>query len=165
MSSYVKVESSKVDEMLNNLNNQERMKSIIKEALTKGAEVMKRSVQSLFKSSFAGANYISNVTKKPFYETVRVRPDKKNPEDIVVDILGDFRAKFFEKGTKLRWQKGAKVVGYTANRKRKLRKGKGRFTGKVEGYYFFKRGTQQSLNQVSEAIYRSLDAALGKGDK
>ena len=165
MSDFVKVERSKVDEMLANLGNQERIKSIIKEALENGAEVMKRSVQNLFKSSFRGANYISNVTKKPFYETVRVRPDKKNKDDIVVDILGDFRAKFFEKGTKQRWQKGAKVIGYTNNRKRKIRQGKGRFTGKIEGYYFFRNGAQQSLNQFSEAIYRSIDAALGKGDK
>ena len=62
---------------------------------------------------------------------------RENNENVAkVHIMGDFRLKFFEKGTKQRRTKGHKITGY-AGRSLK-RSGKGGNRGSIKGLYFFK---------------------------
>ena len=66
---------------------------------------------------------------------VKLKADKAYTE-ISVHIMGDYRLKWFEKGTKPRKTKGHKITGY--NRSRRIRSGKGGNRGSIRPLYFFK---------------------------
>jgi hypothetical protein len=69
--------------------------------------------------------------------------------------MGDFRLKFFELGTKDRYTKGHKIMGYNNSHSLK-RSGKGGYKGKINALYFFKNAQEKSERQV----FDSLDALL-----
>ncbi len=58
---------------------------------------------------------------------IKLRVDKAYSE-VILHIMGDYRLKWFEKGTKPRYTKGHKVTGYLSNHRLK-RTGKGGFRG------------------------------------
>ena len=84
----------------------------------------------------------------------------KNAKESKVHIMGDFRLKFFELGTKDRRTKGYRVVGkhWVGGRIYKERKGSGGFRGRIEASKFFVKGKEMSERQV----FASMDQIFSK---
>ena len=88
-----------------------------------------------------GANS-SGKLGKPITQGVKLTTEKAYNE-VKVHIMGDFRLKFFEKGTKERLTK------------------KGASRGSIKPLYFF-RTARQNESEIDSAIFRSLDEQLNK---
>ena len=66
--------------------------------------------------------------------------------EVIVHIMGDYRLKFFEKGTKLRKTK------------------KGAERGLIKPHHFFA-NARNSENEITDAVHNSITNALNKIDK
>jgi hypothetical protein len=84
----------------------------------------------------------------------------KNAKEAKVHIMGDFRLKFFELGTKDRTTKGHRVTGkyWKGARVYKIRAGKGGFRGRIDASKFFVKGKEMSERQV----FGSMDQIFSK---
>lgn len=109
-------------------------------ALKKGADTLKSKT-------------ISNLRRPTLNKGVRVKPNKALNE-VQVNIMGDYRLKWFEKGTKDRFTKGHKVTGYVDSRHLK-RTGKGGYRGKMVAEHFF-----QAARDDEESVYNSMMASI-----
>lgn len=132
--------------ILSKLDQEKRNNAMFK-ALTKGGEALvdetKRQLIKDLPKANEGKKYGT-----PMSRGVKMKKDKYDNE-ILVHILGDFRLKFFELGTKERYTK--KKVSYKRNGKWKFRKEndtvKG-FKGKIKALKFF----EQALRKENEII-------------
>ena len=95
------VDSSQVDQLLNQLQP-DTIQDIVFKAIKKGADTLK-------------AKTISNLRRPSLNKGVKVRPNRAANE-VSVNIMGDYRLKWFEKGTKERYTRGHKVTGYSDSR-------------------------------------------------
>ena len=76
--------------------------------------------------------------------------------------MGDYRLKWFEKGTQPRYTKGHKVTGYLSNHTLK-RTGKGGYRGQIAATHFFKQGLNEQA--ISTAITDYMDKSLTNLEK
>ena len=134
-----KVDSSQVDQLLNQLAP-ETIQDIIFKALKEGGNTLK-------------ANTILNLRRPTLNKGVRVKPNKAFNE-VQVNIMGDYRLKWFEKGTKDRFTKGHKITGYVDFRHLK-RTGKGGYRGKMVAEHFF-----QTARNDEESVYNAMMASI-----
>lgn len=134
-----KVYSSQVDQLLNQLAP-ETIQDIIFKALKEGGNTLK-------------ANTILNLRRPTLNKGVRVKPNKAFNE-VQVNIMGDYRLKWFEKGTKDRFTKGHKITGYADFRYLK-RTGKGGYRGKMVAEHFF-----QAARNDEESVYNAMMASI-----
>jgi hypothetical protein len=132
MSNTVSVEDKGVLDFLDNLAT--KAPGVTLKALKKGAQ----ELQSLTKRNLRKThiNYDNSMLKG-----IRLKVDKSYNE-VRVDILGDYRLKWFEKGTKDR------------------RTRKGFFRGRIKANYFFK--DARSSKSVVNVIMDSLDKEFKK---
>lgn len=133
------VDSSQVDQLLNQLQP-DTIQDIVFKAIKKGADTLK-------------AKTISNLRRPSLNRGVKVRPNRVANE-VSVNIMGDYRLKWFEKGTKERYTRGHKVTGYSDSRHLR-RTGQGGYRGKIVAEHFF-----QSARADEESFYNSMMASI-----
>ena len=133
------VDSSQVDQLLNHLQP-DTIQEILFKALKKGADTLK-------------AKTIANLRRPSLNRGVKVRPNRASNE-VAVNIMGDYRLKWFEKGTKERYTRGHKVTGYSDSRHLR-RTGQGGYRGKIVAEHFF-----QSARADEESFYNSMMASI-----
>lgn len=149
-------DSSQVNKLLDDLGKENRNK-IIFNALKEGAKVLKeQTLQQL--ASKVRSNTPNKWNGKTMAQGVTVKADKGISE-VMVSIMGDFRLKFFESGTKERYTKPQKN-NYLASHALK----KGRYTGAIKATHFF-RQARENEEPIDEAIKNSLDKQLKDLDK
>lgn len=122
-----------IEEMFPQLSEQERRRILMK-ALTAGAMELKQKTVSLFKERVPGAS-------NEMLQGVRLKKNNAYTE-VDVHIMGEYKNKWFEKGTAAR----------------KTKKGYNR--GRIEGKYFFRDARQDTTsveNKVMDSIKNSLD--------
>lgn len=159
MSDTVKIDSTQVDNLLDTLDDQEVKNNLLFEAVTAGAKVLQQTTKNYFRQKVGeAATHYSRFIQKPFEDGIIVETDKSYCE-AKVSIMGDHRLKWFEKGTQDRYTKGRKIVGYQRNRA--IREGKGHWTGRMTGQYFF-RDARQDTNRIDDAMIKSINNALNK---
>lgn len=78
---------------------------------------------------------------------------KRRENLVMVHIMGDYRAKWLEKGTRERHTKGYRTAYST-------RRGRGRRTGRVRPEWFFKMAQVATARQVEQRIARELDKQI-----
>lgn len=148
----VQIDSSQVDKLLDTLADDNVRRDIMFKAVKAGGETLrKNTLQNLRSSSFDSSS---------MEKGVRVKGDK-NYLEAIVSIMGDYRLRWFEKGTAARYTKGAKITGIDENSKRYAlkRTGKPRYTGSIKPHYFF-RNARDNESAITEAITQSIDNAL-----
>lgn len=133
------VDSSQVDQLLNQLQP-DTIQDIVFKAIKKGADTLK-------------AKTISNLRRPSLNKGVKVRPNR-TANEVSVNIMGDYRLKWFEKGTKERYTRGHKVTGYSDSRHLR-RTGQGGYRGKIVAEHFF-----QSARADEESFYNSMMASI-----
>lgn len=141
--SNVKIDDSQVVNLFDKLNDPQ---AILFKALKKGAQALQEQTQTNLKTAFSGGSSMA--------KGVKLKADKAYSE-VSVHIMGDYRLKWFEKGTQIRKTKGHKITGY--NRSRRIRSGKGANRGRIRPYYFFRQARQGNIeNIITQAITEQL---------
>ena len=141
--SNVSVDDSAVKNLFQALDS-ERRKVILFKALKEGGGKLANETKLQLRTKLgAGATTPNRWNGKTMESGVRLRADKDYCE-VAVNVMGDFRLKFFEKGTKVRQTRKTK-----ANR------------GSIKGLYFFKSArtkgdelTTTVTNSISESLRR-----------
>ena len=146
--SDVTVDTSKVDKLLNNLESANRQK-IITEALRRGGQVAQQNVKQSLRAKVGSS-------AQSLEKGIRLKVDKAYSE-VTLHIMGDYRLKWFEKGTKPRYTKGHKATGYLSNHRLK-RTGKGGYRGQMVATHFFREGLNEQA--IGTAITDYLDKEL-----
>lgn len=155
----IDIESTGIDNLLDNLSNEEVKNNILYKAVYRGAKVLQGNAKTFFKNAVGeAANHTSKYIKAPFYDGITVKGEKTYIE-ARVSIMKDFRMKFFEKGTNDRY---IKQKGHSDNkRKRKVNfTGKPNYRGRMTATHFFKDAREASENTVNNAIIESISRAL-----
>ncbi len=151
------VDSTQLDALLNALDDDNVRRTILFNAVKAGGEVLrKQTISNLSSSGFNSSSMQKGVKMK----------SDKNYIETTVSIMGDYRLKWFEKGTNARYTKGAKITGVDENSSRYAlrRTGKPRYTGSIKPHYFF-RQARDNESAINDAITQSIDNALRNLDK
>ena len=135
------IDDTQVQNLLNQLSEENRRK-VLFNAIKKGAQVLQRNTINNLKVALGTGSNSSGKLGKPITQGVKLTTEKAYNE-VKVHIMGDFRLKFFEKGTKERLTK------------------KGASRGSIKPLYFF-RTARQNESEIDSAIFRSLDEQLNK---
>ena len=141
MSNTVSIDDTKVQNLLNALNP-DSTNQILFTALKKAGQKLANQTKTQLKRSLGqGATSGNRFNGKTLESGIRLRADKDYCE-VSVSILGDYRLKFFEKGTK---QRITRKTG--ANR------------GSIKPLYFFRDARQQDYedtinNSITESLKR-----------
>ena len=135
------IDDTQVQNLLNQLSEENRRK-VLFNAIKKGAQVLQRNTINNLKVALGTGANSSGKLGKPITQGVKLTTEKSYNE-VKVHIMGDFRLKFFEKGTKERLTK------------------KGASRGSIRPLYFF-RTARQNESEIDSAIFRSLDEQLNK---
>lgn len=158
------VEKDEITLMLKRLSSKELRKAELS-TLRKSANILARETTKRFKENINIDNRrVSTINKKGKTVTKirRIATVKVHRREMAakVNILSDFRLKFFEMGTKERHTKGRKIVGEHIKKGRKylLRKGKGRRTGRIKAGWYFRSAQQDTERQ----IFDNMDNLLSK---
>lgn len=152
MNDNVNIDSAQVDKLLDTLADDNIRRDIMFKAVKAGGEVLRQNtLQNLRSSNFNSLSMEKGVTVK----------GEKSYTEATVSIMGDYKLKWFEKGTKARYTKGAKITGIDENSRRYAlkRTGKPRYTGSIKPHYFF-RNARDNESAITEAITQSIDNAL-----
>lgn len=164
------LDAQQIEKMFSDLTSKGR-KQAINGALRSSAGILKKETDRQFKSRLhipSGRVYKPNAlgyTKKNWKptQTATVKLESKN-QLAKVHIMKEYRAKFFELGTKARWTKEHRYTHYYTRRlgggARKYRagKGKGGYRGAVgEGRMF--RWAQEATEQL---IFSEIDKQMSK---
>lgn len=156
MSNIVEVDHSQVEEMLSKIDATRRSEVIMK-ALYEGAKALKKETQNELTKTNIRVNSPSRFNGRTLMQGVNIKRDNVCQE-ISVDIMGDFRLKFFEKGTKDRYTKGHNVSGYIDSHHIK-REGNGGYRGIIIPKHFFLKA-RNNETPIYEAIKKVLDKEL-----
>lgn len=103
----VKIDDAALKNSLNKIDDEDEIKKIIYKAIVKGAKTLQQKTKSVYKS------YMPTASNK-MIQGVKVKNDKAYTES-TVHIMGDYRNKWFEKGTKERRKKVMKLTIIGAN--------------------------------------------------
>lgn len=163
------IDTSEYEAMLARLNSTELRKA--QEAgIRRNANIIKRRAYANFgnlktKHRRGSGRLVDSLWNGKKLRTVSVKVAKKAREPTVfINILGDFRAKFFEGGTSERSTRGRKVVGYVRRGRRdyKVREGKPRRTGRVMRGRYFRRAIISSEPEIVKNMEADLSKAIVK---
>lgn len=137
--SNVQVDDTQVQNLFNALDDDSR-KQILFTALRKGGRKLASQAKTQLRGKLgAGATSPNRWNGKTMESGIKVKADKDYCE-VSVSIMGDFRLKFFEKGTA----------------ERRLRRG-GANRGSIKPLYFFRQARQQDIdNTINNSITESL---------
>jgi hypothetical protein len=165
MKANVVVDSKRLNGLLNALSGKQ-MKQAINATLRSSARILQKETDKQFKQNIPGLKVRKDSKKsdgKSVWKRIaeiRVHSKEQYAE---VHIRGDFRARFFEGGTKPRYTKSHRLTGeyYTrrdGGRKYRGRTGKGGYRGKIEAGHHFE--TAQRLTE--HYIFQNMNAEMTK---
>jgi hypothetical protein len=161
--SNVQVDAAQVLAMFSEFDEKHR-KVVFRRSLGEASRILVRETRKQLRGVRTKSGSLSTKTKskwtgKTLESGVRYKI-AKNAKESKVHIMGDFRLKFFELGTKDRRTKGYRVVGkhWVGGRIYKERKGSGGFRGRIEASKFFAKGKEMSERQV----FASMDQIFSK---
>lgn len=141
----VSVDDSAVRNLFQALDEESR-KRILFTALKAGGEKLLSETKMQLRSKLgSGASSPNRWNGRTMESGIRLRADKDYC-DVAVNVMGDFRLKFFEKGTKLRQTKKK------ANR------------GSIKGLYFFQ-AARSKADEITAIINSSLAESLKRISK
>ena len=147
----IKIDSSAVDAALQKLSAKE-VSDIIFKALKCGGKALKNNTTTIFKEKAPNASKLA--------DGIRMK-GHKNYTEVKVNILGDYRLKWFEKGTKQRHIESDKqITFYNGKSFIRLRRDN-TSRGKMKVYNFFKQATENA-SPINEAIETSITRSLEK---
>ena len=148
----VKIEDRELMESLNKIDDEDEIKAMMLKALSKGASVLQSYTKALYKSYMptADAKMIKGIKKKV---------DKAYTE-VVVTLMGDYRNKWFEKGTKERHKKSSQVDHYWG--KKAVYKKNGSSTGRIIGKYYFRDAQKSKDKDIQDAMNKTLEDEMRK---
>lgn len=153
--SNVQINDSQVQNLFDALDEKNRS-TILFKALKKGAEKLKADTQTQLKTRLGSGASSTGRLGKPMTEGVEVTTDKAYNE-VTVHIMGDYRLKWFEKGTKIRKTKGHKITGY--DRRYRIRAGKGGNRGQITALNFFNAARQ---GNIDDTVISAIDELMPK---
>lgn len=148
--SNVTINDSKLINSLSKIDDEDKVKKIIFKAIKKGAKVLQDGTKSLFKSKMPTAS-------NKMIQGVKVKNDKAYTES-TVHIMGDYRNKWFEKGTAERKRKSKEIDHYWG--KKAVYKKNGGSTGSIKGKHFFKDAQSIYDNKIQEAMNNAINEEL-----
>lgn len=154
----IEIDDSQVVSLFASLSGKDQKKAM-KTALRKSAQILVKRTKANLKQ------IVKNSTKKSAkYGTslqsgIKSKVNKDGTE-AKVHIMGDFRLKFFEKGTKDRYTKGHKITGYEGRYLK--RTGKGGYKGVITAKGFFKSAQKETERQVFSSIDNLLSESIRK---
>lgn len=149
------IERQQVDELLTKLST-ERRSQIMFSALKKGGKALQNETKVQLRQSVANTHTPNRWNGKTLEDGIKVKANTVYQE-VMVHILGDFRLKFFEKGTKDRYTKIHKDKLSTSQYINQLKKGdRSRFRGKITASHFFRRA-RQNEEVIQDAVFKELD--------
>lgn len=148
MSKICKIDSSEIDNILNNLNEENRKKALFN-SLVKGGQELVKETQSELLSVLPNG--------KSMLKGIRLKKDK-NYDEVKVHIMGDYRLKFFEMGTEERYLKKPLPKKNETNELKSGSKNSGGtpYRGKISPKYFFQKAREHS-NMVSVMIEKLIN--------
>ena len=160
-SDIAKIDTRSVDRVLAELSDKQTVQDILNEGLEAMSDVYYESILSSLRKEMGSAADTPGINGKYAYTLasgVKKHPDKANVQ-FGVHGLTDFRLIFFEGGTKPRYTKGHKIIGYTKKNKLK-RTGKGGFRGYITANHFFTKGISDAEQNALEALQNAIINAL-----
>ena len=158
MNDNVEIDDSQVQNLFARLTSKDQKKAM-KSALRKAASILVKKTKSNLKQVVRNTNVPSGKYKKVLQKGIKSKVDKEGKE-VEVHIMGDYRLRWFEKGTKQRVTKGYKITGYDG--KILIREGKGSNKGKIEAKYFFKKAQDETEKQIFDNLTNLLTISIKK---
>ena len=138
------VDTKNVINLFADLNSRQQKRSY-RNALRKAANILSKEARRQLKREIGSAiNHRNNWNNKTLGSGIKVKV-KKDGTEAKVHIMGDFRLKFFEKGTK----------------KRYLRKSKS-YRGKMKALYFFKNAKRNKESEIFSKMDSLLEQSIQK---
>lgn len=172
MNKICEIDDKALQRTLDYLNEENRKKAIFK-SLKKGGELLvEKTRQILIRKMPKAATTTKH--KKPIAEGVHLGKSDKDYLEVLVTLLGEFRTKWFETGTKLRklLRSGAKdrSRGRFKGDKRYWYRKKGKENqyvsgtnrGKIEGLHFFRDARENYNQDIVDAIQDSLEQEINR---
>jgi hypothetical protein len=160
----IKVDATQVNALFKALTGKQQNQAIMG-ALRSSARILQKETESQFKKEVNLNGYTVRRKTKSGKEKLkwkRIATVKVNNKEqsAMVHIMADFRAKFFEMGTKDRRTKGHRITGEFVVGKRIYRKrsGKGGYRGKIKAGHFFRKA--QELTEGK--IFQNMDNEMTK---
>lgn len=155
--SNVQVDDTKVLAMFSEFDAKQR-KLVFRRSLGEASRILVLETKKQLRGVRTKRGSLSTKTKnkwngKTLESGVRYKVDK-NGKEAKVHIMGDFRLRFFELGTKDRRTKGHRVTGkyWKGARVYKIRAGKGGFRGRIEASKFFAKGKELTEKKVFSTV-------------
>lgn len=151
MSKYVEIDDSEVIRLFSNLTGKEMQRArtnAVKSAATILVNATKKNLRRITKEY----NKPNRWNGKTLQNGIQRSTKTEDKETVKVHIMGDFRLKFFEKGTKQRYNKS---LGDTTLKKR-------RYTGAMKAKYFFRDAKNQSEKKCFDEMERLLNISIQK---
>lgn len=159
MSEICKIDTHELDNILNNLNEENRRKALFT-SITKGGQELVKETQSELLKVLPKANDTGRYGK--MINGVKLKKDKSYDE-VKVHIMGDFRLKFFEMGTEERYLK--KPLKQKENTRYKYKSGTNNsggnpYRGKIQAKYFFQKARENS--KMIDTLINTLEKEINK---
>lgn len=142
----VTIDDSKVQNLFRALDSDSRKQILFTALKAGGSRLAEQTKQQLRSKLGAGASSPNRWNGKTMESGVRLKADKDYCE-VAVNVMGDFRLKFFEKGTVIRQTKKTK-----ANR------------GKIKALYFFQ-AARKNEAEITGIINSSIAESLKRISK
>lgn len=169
----VTVDSTQVQRLLSALSGKETKQAIVI-TLRNSARILQKETESQFKRNVnltgLKVKYKDkkrNVDRTKLKRVATIRIYQKQMKEIYakVHIMADFRAKFFEMGTRFRRTKGHKLTGnyYTlreGGRKYRERTGKGGYRGRIQAGHFFRKAQELTERMIFDNMDKEMSAAI-----
>lgn len=149
------IDRTQVDNLFAALSAENRNKIMVK-ALKKGAQKLADETKLQLRAKLGAGATSGKRYNTPLEKGIKVKSENAYSE-VDVHIMGDFRLKFFEKGTRERETRGHRINGYSGRHLR--RTGRGGKRGKITALNFF-RAARQNEAQINEVISASITEQL-----
>ena len=154
----IEIDDSQVVNLFASLSGKDQTKAM-KTALKKSAQILIKKARAKLKQTVKKPTRKSAKYGKSLQSGIKSKINKDGTE-AKVHIMGDFRLKFFETGTKDRYTRGHKITGYDG--KSLKRTGKGGYRGAMTARHFFKDAQRESEHQVFSSIDSLLSESIQK---
>ncbi|KKB55552.1 hypothetical protein [Parabacteroides gordonii] len=137
------VDAKQVLQMFAELDSK-RQKKVHRDALKKATGILLKEVRKNFRTVVKKPNSRNRWNGKTFSSGIKSSINKEVTEG-KVHILGDFRLKFFELGTKVRYKRTVRAT-----------------TGKITASYFFKRAREAKETEISSSMNNIITQSIQK---
>lgn len=161
MSKVCNINSNEIENILNELNENNRKEIIFKSLVKGGNELVKETKRELKKSLPQGATS-GNRYGTPMESGVKLKKDK-DYDEVKVHIMGDYRLKFFEMGTDERYLK--KPLKHKEDARYKYRNNSDvnskPYRGKISPKHFFK-NARENNDAITDEILNNIINEINK---